>query len=370
MTSLQDSVWGSILRSFFEECLSSYRFHVTLVVGILIMMVLYSGWFHNARQAFGLHKGNEDLVLGAACKNPNCVRCQRYQQVRERATTRLAWILQEMKARNPAMAASLHSRIPSAIRNSNRHVRSCSLQNPSLLMVDELPSQEIVTQLHSMTCHYLQNGSTRELVMRALEQTNSKDLSWTVNDSAQGHWEVLHILNQGTWNPSLVATEKNNCNQTAWENLVVHIKGIPGLMDQCLFGNVMISRIYPETVIEPHCGPTNVRHRLQLVLELPLTPEKRQNSLSLVIGREKQISWTSLDCAFVFDDSYVHSVTYSRGGDENEKKNAESSMLPDTSRTVLIVDLWHPDLSLSERSLLQQLFPPYPATGKKQRTNP
>lgn len=264
-----------------------------------------------------------------------------------------------MQARDPTKAKSLHSRIPSAVRSNNLPARSRSWQNPSVLMVDDLPSQEIVTELHPMACHYLQKGSTRELVIRALEQTNSQDLSWTVNDSPQGSWEVLHILNQGTWNPSLVATGKNNNDHPAWKNLVAHIQGIPGLMDQCLFGNVMISRIYPETVIEPHCGPTNVRHRLQLVVELPFLSESRQNSLSLLIGREKQISWNSLDHVFVFDDSYVHSVTYPRE-DDWTSENVDSCIIPRTSRTVLIVDLWHPDLSLPERSLLQQLYPPFP----------
>jgi hypothetical protein len=332
---------------------------------MLILIILYSGWFGIAHQASGSQEDNHDVDTVSACENPNCVRCQRYRQVQKRAKTRLAWILQDMKTRDSTMGITLHSRIPSAVRSTTRPSCNQSWQNPSVLMVDELPSQEIVTELHSMTCHYLQNAYTRELVIRALKQTDSRDLSWIVNDSPKGHWEVLHILNQGTWATSHLATEKNNSNHTAWKNLVANIKGIPGLMDQCLFGNVMISRIYPETVIEPHCGPTNVRHRLQLVLELPFAPESHQNSLSLLIGKEKKLSWNSLDDVFVFDDSYVHSVTFPPENDESSE-NTDSRMLPtQPSRTVLIVDLWHPDLSSPERSLLQQLYPPFPSTKKK-----
>jgi hypothetical protein len=136
-------------------------------------------------------------------------------------------------------------------------------------------------------------------------------------------------------------------------------------MDNCLFGNVIISRIYPGTVIEPHCGPTNVRHRLQFVLEMPSgtmppavseackTVNNKNDSLSLWIGHSTKVSWAGLNDVFVFDDSFLHSVQFSKSNDGCAR------------RTVLIVDLWHPNLQEMERTMLEHLYPPFHSGAAK-----
>ncbi|KAG7367207.1 aspartyl/asparaginyl beta-hydroxylase [Nitzschia inconspicua] len=214
-------------------------------------------------------------------------------------------------------------------------------------MVHGLPSKEIVTSLHKDTCQYLREQSTRELVMSALQSTATP--YWTVNDSPEGHWEVLHLLNQGTWNKVLFAEGQNG--SSAWNDVLSLVRNIPGLMNECLFGNVMISKIHSGTTIEPHCGPTNVRHRLQFLLEMASEDKLK---MSMLIGRDKQVFWNSVDNIFVFDDSYVHSVTYpqTKNGAERHEDHALTR-----TRTVLIVDLWNPYLSSMERLLLQQLYP-------------
>ena len=84
------------------------------------------------------------------------------------------------------------------------------------------------------------------------EYNSAKDFcTWTVND---GDWKVLHLMNQGVW--------KNTA--TFSQNVRELIK--PTHADSCLFGNVFFSILQPGSIIEPHCGPTNVRHRLQLCL--------------------------------------------------------------------------------------------------------
>lgn len=367
---------------------------LTLGLGLLtILLFLYSGkfcntllsWFRNKRRFHHDHY-TQDLSAVSACKNPNCVRCQRYRQVQQRAQQRLAWILHskdEWKASNgdgddisaDADAASLHPRIPSAVRrqrsmNTSPNTRS-SWQSPTVLMVNDLPSQEIVTSLHQEACRYLQEHSARTRIWRALQEHKNDDnsattittkpVSWTVNDSPQGHWEVLHLLNQGNWTTEWLLHGSSTTTTELWKDVNSLIRNIPGLMDQCLFGNVVISRIHPGTVIEPHCGPTNVRHRLQLVLEVPSSSPSLKNSsrLSLLVGQEERISWNSSDDVFVFDDSFVHSVRYPK---------AYNASLSNETRTVLIVDLWHPQLSLTERRLLQQLYPPFSTKNEATKT--
>jgi Aspartyl/Asparaginyl beta-hydroxylase len=228
---------------------------------------------------------------------------------------------------------------------------------------------------------------------------------WTTNDSPKGRWEVLQILNQGVWNPQLVSlagaittTTQNSTDDTPTssisagsarhkqqepqqeqqnrqkivEKLLHLIRNIPGLLDGCLFGNVLVSKIYPGTIIEPHCGPTNVRHRLQFVLERPSSSLSKHHDpgrqLSLQVGPSHRLFWDNNDNIdkknstskeddrmemFVFDDSYVHSVTFPHQRHQNTHEANN-----DSYRTVLIVDLWHPDLSSTERTLLRDLYPP------------
>jgi len=59
---------------------------------------------------------------------------------------------------------------------------------------------------------------------------------------------------------------------------------------------------------------------------------------------DEQVTWREGD-VFVFDDSLTHAVDYP------EKL---SSTKP---RVVLIVDLWHPDLTDTERKVILGLYP-------------
>ena len=62
---------------------------------------------------------------------------------------------------------------------------------------------------------------------------------------------------------------------------------------------------------------------------------------SLTVTKEKK-SWEERKCIF-FDDSFHHSAQYS-GGDD------------DSPRVVLLIDLWHPDLTQKERNALSYIF--------------
>lgn len=95
-----------------------------------------------------------------------------------------------------------------------------------------------------------------------------------------------------------------------------------------MFGNVFFSVLHPGTRYEPHCGPTNIRHRMHFTLSVP--PTRSSSSLSTeddeggepMLKLHDGISNTSVvevhwkvGEAFVYDDSLVHSVDYC--GDTN-----------------------------------------------------
>ena len=155
-------------------------------------------------------------------------------------------------------------------------------------------------------------------------------------------------------------------------------------MEGCIFGNAFISVLTPGTVIEPHCGPTNVRHRFHCPLQLPSTSSSSSSPV-LTITTTKQ-TWEEGRC-FVFDDSLTHSVNYENTNDniqtapglttatttaaaaatamhrssvthqDPDKENAMHDDGRQHLRVVLIVDLWHPDLSRLERTMIKDLFP-------------
>ncbi|MDF5729620.1 MAG: aspartyl/asparaginyl beta-hydroxylase domain-containing protein [Rhizonema sp. PD38] len=107
-------------------------------------------------------------------------------------------------------------------------------------------------------------------------------------------------------------------------------------------GVACFSALSPNTVIEPHWGPTNARLKCHLGLKIP-------SGCSIRVGNETR-TWQEGKC-LLFDDSFEHEV----------KINATSS------RIALIVDVWHPDLTDSEIKALESLelteFAPYIKEG-------
>jgi len=94
-----------------------------------------------------------------------------------------------------------------------------------------------------------------------------------------------------------------------------------------LAGLVYFSRLAPHSRVAPHRGPTNMRVRAHLGIEVP--PD-----CGIRVG-DTSATWQEGRC-IVFDDSFPHEVW-----NDSERE-----------RIVLVVDLWHPDLSDDEVRLL------------------
>jgi aspartate beta-hydroxylase len=98
-----------------------------------------------------------------------------------------------------------------------------------------------------------------------------------------------------------------------------------------LAGLAYFSRLAPGSRVEPHRGPTNLRLRCHVGIDVPA-------GCGIRVGGEAR-RWSEGRC-IVFDDSFEHEVW-------NESAR---------ERIVLIVDLWHPDLSDDEVALLEGLY--------------
>jgi hypothetical protein len=101
----------------------------------------------------------------------------------------------------------------------------------------------------------------------------------------------------------------------------------------CCLGYSYLSILSPGAEITPHAGATNTKLRIQLPL---LNTEE---SVITVHGREYKYQEGK---PLIFDDSFVHSV-----------RNFSSI----NSRVVLLIDIWHPDLTPEMISDLSQLYP-------------
>lgn len=142
----------------------------------------------------------------------------------------------------------------------------------------------------------------------------------TLNTGAT--WEWFSLVQKG----KLQAEFASRCPRTT--ELVTDI---PGLMLGTPFSYCFFSALPPGARIEPHFGPANLRLRVHLPLIVP-------DGCTFRIADETR-AWKVGKC-FVFDDTFEHEVVHD-GQDE---------------RVVLLLDVWHPDLSKAEITAVQGMF--------------
>lgn len=155
-----------------------------------------------------------------------------------------------------------------------------------------------------------------ELALIAAErfQTEAEDLE------RDGHWDVRFLLERGRRNREVC----DRCPVTT--EIISTMGGV-----DTMAGLAYVSRLRPGTHIKPHRGPTNMRVRCHLGLQVP------DGDCGIrVDGATKR--WTVGEC-LVFSDYFEH----------------EAWNFADASRVVLIVDLWNPELSRHEVRNLEAL---------------
>jgi aspartyl/asparaginyl beta-hydroxylase (cupin superfamily) len=135
-----------------------------------------------------------------------------------------------------------------------------------------------------------------------------------------GSWQVLMLYERGRKN-------QENCKLCPTITRIIErhdtVKTLAGLM--------YVSRMSPHTAIQAHRGPTNMRLRCHLGIQVP------SGDCAIKVGEEVRY-WAEGEC-LVFDDYYQH----------------EAWNHTDETRTVVILDIWHPELSRREIQLLEGL---------------
>jgi tetratricopeptide (TPR) repeat protein len=139
------------------------------------------------------------------------------------------------------------------------------------------------------------------------------------NIGRTGRWSVLFLLEMGRRNEDNLA----RCPALRW--LLDHHRTLTSYA-----GSMYFSCLAPRSRVEAHLGPTNLRLRCHLALEVP-------DGCGIRVGGLTS-SWKEGRC-IVFDDSFSHEV-WNQG---------------DRRRLVLVLDLWHPDLGEDEVALLAGL---------------
>ena len=145
------------------------------------------------------------------------------------------------------------------------------------------------------------------------------------------HRESERIGRTGDWGVAFLY-ERGRRNDETCAACPVTTRGIETHRSvRTMAGLIYFSRLRGHTHIDPHRGPTNLRVRCHLALEVP------EGDCAIRVGDETR-RWEEGRC-LVFDDYFDH----------------EAWNHTDEDRLVLIVDLWHPGLSDTEVMLLEGL---------------
>jgi hypothetical protein len=137
------------------------------------------------------------------------------------------------------------------------------------------------------------------------------------NIHRDGRWSVLFLNDHGDRKKEICDLSPVTASVIDAHAAATHLAGVS-----------YFSCLEPGTRIAPHRGPTNMRLRCHLGIE---TPDQCGLRVDGIDG-----TWEQGRC-IVFDDSFQH----------------EAWNLSDRRRVVLIVDMWHPELTEDEVSLLK-----------------
>ncbi|CAH1378327.1 unnamed protein product [Tenebrio molitor] len=148
---------------------------------------------------------------------------------------------------------------------------------------------------------------------------NKNDLFQSESENLKdtGDWKQFELFARGQKNVE-------NCKKCP-----ITCKIIDSIPDArgCKRGQTKFSVMHPTTHVWPHCGPTNCRLRVHLGLKVP--------PRTYIRVADEIRSWKNGE-VLIFDDSFEHEVWHNGT----------------TFRLVLIVDVWHPELtSLEKRTL-------------------
>lgn len=297
----------------------NFFFKGLVALAVLLIVTLLTKMF--SHQGDGHHSGWDDTNF---CSSPECLRCS-HSKVATTAEV-LSKKLEEF-VRIKANRAELERLYKGTeyYRTQEGKNDPLSAQKPTVFYLDGLASKPW-HDYYSEQLSSLLSSVNFELIKSEFKQIRySTSEGWFKNTTTEGEWSVYHLFNQGE-------KVKNNCS-TCPKTMKI-IDSVVPLLKGCSFGNVLFSILQAGTHITAHYGPTNCRIRCHLPLFVP------EGCLLCVNGEERR--WKEGEL-LLFDDSFLHEAWHK--GTDGE-------------RVVLMLDLWHPELTVVEREALAFMFPP------------
>lgn len=173
--------------------------------------------------------------------------------------------------------------------------------------IDETPYAKLARALEKSWRDILKEGEAAKAIYEK-EKEGLKE---------RGEWSQLDLFVRGQEIPNRCKRAPVTCSIVRAEAAAVG----------CRRGQIKFSAIEPGTHVRPHVGPTNCRLRMHLGLS---------NTKDTFIRVDQTTRQWKVGKVFMFDDSFEHEVWHNGTG----------------TRLVLIVDVWHPDLTPSERRTL------------------
>ncbi|XP_050409295.1 aspartate beta-hydroxylase domain-containing protein 2 [Patella vulgata] len=298
--------------------------------------------FKRRRKHHHDHHQNSQILLKEydRCAFPNCIRCKRRSEIMTRARTLFRQNVNGVKL----LTLDEHEEMSCQLQEYNtnkkrdRSISKGAVQDPEIFYLPHIGTQTFWNVSECLNTNILTENvfqgikSEYESVKIHISKTNGSSEvnrgSWKVNNTPNGKWCFFHLIDQGC-----VTKNAPRCPKTM--NFLFSVRGF---MNNTVFGNAGFSVIYPGTHITEHFGPTNIRLRCHLGLQI-------SEDCYLTVGND-QCTWNDREC-LIFDDSFLHSAT-------NYGKK---------ERVILLFDIWHPDIPYSKRLLLQDIFSAVPLDG-------
>lgn len=153
--------------------------------------------------------------------------------------------------------------------------------------------------------------------------------------------DTEHTLHQGTWDWHSYMTKGTVQGQFAQyfpetTSILQELRKSQQLFEGTPFGYTFFSTLHSHSKIDAHAAPMNLRLRVHLPLIVPAAAAATECGIR--VGPLTR-PWCT-DKALVLDDAYEHEVW---------NDTAEQ-------RVLLLVDLWHPDVTMQERQDIVELF--------------
>lgn len=215
------------------------------------------------------------------------------------------------------------------IKSALLRVNSYNRPNPTLFYFPGITSSSVWDSNQFKSARLLEQSYSfiKEEYVKA-KHLNSLKNDYTMIDNEKS-------LHKGTWN-WYSYIQKGKINESFKQQFPLTAQ-VLGSMDDLLcdvpFSYSFFSHLDSPSEIAHHYGPCNIRLRLHLGIDIPPGKDCKINI------EEKSFNWEEGKC-ILFDDTYIHNVVNSSG----------------SSRTILLVDLWHPEITKNERKAIVEMF--------------